>query len=67
MEHGIQHGVRDEFVMAASPATRLLGHSLAVSLGFCGLAAISMIPIGAMKVLIWLGIGHLAEPLHAPP
>lgn len=65
MEHGIQYSVRDEFVMAASPVTRLLGHSLAVALGFCGLAAISMIPIGAMKVLIWLGIGHLAEPLHA--
>lgn len=57
--------VKKEFISAASPVARLLGHSLAVALGFCGLAVISMIPVGIIKVLIWLGIESLIEPLHA--
>lgn len=59
----MQH-LKEEFVTAASPVTRLLGHSLAVALGFCGLAMISLIPIVAIKTLICLGIIQLVEPLH---
>jgi len=59
------HHLKEEFVTAASPVTRLLGHSLAVALGFCGLAIISLVPIGAIKALIWFGIVQLVEPLHA--
>lgn len=59
------HHLKEEFVTSASPVTRLLGHSLAVALGFCGLAGISLIPVGAIKLLIWLGMEQLAGPLHA--
>jgi hypothetical protein len=57
--------LKDEFITAASPVMRLLGHSLATAIGFCGLALISLVPIGVVKALIWLGIGQLVELLHA--
>ncbi len=56
--------LQDEFVTAASPVSRFLGHSLAVAFGFCGLAIISLIPIGVVKLLIWLGMDQLAGTLH---
>lgn len=56
--------ITDEFISAASPVTRLLGHSLAVSLGFFGLALISLIPIGTIRLLILAGMDQLASPLH---
>jgi hypothetical protein len=57
--------LKDKFATAAFPVIRLLGHSLATAIGFCGLALISLIPIGVVKVLIWLGIRQLVELLHA--
>jgi hypothetical protein len=57
--------LKDEFVTAASPMMRLLGHSLATAIGFCGLALISLVPIGVVKMLIWLGIRQLVELLYA--
>lgn len=54
----------NEFVLAASPVARFLGHTLAVALGFLGLALISLIPIGAVRLLIWAGMDQLAGSLH---
>lgn len=56
--------IQQDFVHAASPVTRFLGHSLAVALGFCGLAVISLIPIGVVKLLIRFGVDQLAGTLH---
>lgn len=56
--------IQQDFVHAASPVARFLGHSLAVALGFCGLAVISLIPIGVIKLLIRLGVDQLAGTLH---
>ena len=49
---------------AAAPLARLIGHSLAAAVGFCALAAISLIPIQAVKVLTLLGFSQIARPLH---
>lgn len=54
----------DEFVSAASPVSRFLGHSLSVAFGFFGLALISLIPIGTVRLLICAGMDQLAGPLH---
>lgn len=56
--------VKGEFLSAASPVARLLGHSLAVVIGFAGLALISLLPIAVVRLLIWIGMPQLAEPLH---
>ncbi len=56
--------LKDEFVSAASPVARFLGHSLAVAAGFFGLAMISLIPIGTVRLLIWGGMDQLAGQLH---
>ncbi len=56
--------LKDEFETSVSPVARLLGHSLAAAMGFCGLALISLIPVGVVRVLIWVGMESLAVPLH---
>jgi hypothetical protein len=56
--------LKENFEQASSPVARLLGHSLAVSLGFCGLAVISLIPVLALKLLVLIGMEELAVPLH---
>lgn len=56
--------ISDDFIKSASPISRLMGHSLASAFGFCGLAIISLIPLGIIRVLIYLGLDILAEPLH---
>lgn len=53
----------DHHNIAASVA-KLLGHSLAVAIGFVGLAAISAIPMLALKALMWMGMEHLADSMH---
>ncbi|HJU23600.1 MAG TPA: hypothetical protein VJ891_13915 [Casimicrobiaceae bacterium] len=41
----------------------LLGHSLAAAIGFCALVAISVIPILALRLLVFLGASELSMPL----
>lgn len=48
----------------AGPVARLIGHSLAASLGFAGLALTTLIPIGVVRLLVMNGFGQLAESLH---
>lgn len=55
---------KNEFVVAASPVAKLIGHSLACSLGFVGLVLVSLIPIGALKAVAIIGVEQLAEHLH---
>ena len=45
----------------AAPLARLIGHSLAAAVGFCALAAISLIPIQVVKALIVLGFSQITR------
>lgn len=56
--------VKSELVASAAPVARFLGHSLAVAFGFVGLALISLIPLFALKVLVYCGLSNLASSLH---
>lgn len=47
-----------------SPFARFLGHSLGSALAFVCIALISLIPVGVVRVMIWLGLGELAGALH---
>jgi len=51
-------------LQAAAPLARLIGHSLAAAVGFCALAAISLIPIQVVKLLTLLGFSQIARPLR---
>jgi hypothetical protein len=57
--------INKEFETAASPIAWLIGHSLASAFGFCGLAVVSLIPIGVIRLLIFAGLDQLADPLHS--
>lgn len=57
--------MRYEFEEIVFPLARLLGHSLAAAVGFCGLGAISLIPIFVIKLLIAIAVPELAHPLRA--
>lgn len=57
--------VKSELGAASAPIARLIGHSLASAIGFCELALVSLIPIGAIRLLIFAGLDQLAEPLHS--
>jgi len=48
----------------AAPLVRLVGHSLAAAVGFCALAAISLIPIQVVKMLMLLGFSQITRPLQ---
>lgn len=52
------------FDEVAAPLARLLGHSVAAAVGFCALAAISLIPIEIVRLLALLGFSGLARHLR---
>jgi ABC-type uncharacterized transport system permease subunit len=56
--------INGPFARTLSPMARLLGHSLAAALGFCGLGLIALLPIAAIKFFLWLGFTELATPLR---
>jgi hypothetical protein len=56
---------RREFEQPLAAVARFLGHSVAAALGFAGLAAISLLPIAAVRVLNAFGVDDLALRLHA--
>ena len=56
--------MQSHFIDTAAPISRLLGHSLAVMIGFVGFAAISLVPVGVLKVIVLLGAEHLAHLLE---
>jgi hypothetical protein len=55
--------LREAFIALLVPVAYLIGHSLAVGLGFAGLALVSLIPVGVVKALIAIGLTELAETL----
>jgi hypothetical protein len=56
--------VKIELEDAAAPLARLLGHSVAAAVGFCALAAISIIPLEVLRLLSQIGISELVQPLR---
>lgn len=57
--------VKNEFKSAASPIARLIGHSLAVALGFVVFAVVSALPLLVVRLLISMGMSDLASALHS--
>jgi ABC-type uncharacterized transport system fused permease/ATPase subunit len=53
-----------ELKEAAAPIVRLIGHMLAVALGFVVFAAVSMIPVAMVHVMVAFGFTDLAQLLH---
>jgi hypothetical protein len=51
------------FLQALTPIAWLCGHALATALGFCVLVLISLIPIGVLKLLVFIGITSLVGAL----
>lgn len=54
----------DAMVEELSPFARFLGHSLGSAIAFVCIALISIIPIGVVRAMVWLGLGELAGVLH---
>lgn len=66
MEELNKHGaVKDATVKALTPVAKLLGHTLACSVGFVGLALLSLVPVLTVKALVMMGLEGLAEHLHS--
>lgn len=61
---GYMVDIDERLVVLLSPVARLLGHSLAAALGFCGLGVVALLPIAATRLLLWLGFAELATPLR---
>ena len=57
-------GVRVEIEKSVSPVARLLGHSTAAALGFVGIALVSLLPVGVVRLIQMLGVADLADWLH---
>lgn len=55
----------EAMVEELSPFARFLGHSLGSAIAFVCIALISLIPVGVVRAMIWLGLGELAGALHA--
>ena len=53
-----------EFKEAAAPIVRLIGHVLAVAIGFAVFAAVSMIPVAMVHLMVAFGFTDLAQLLH---
>lgn len=56
--------INEQLEHTLSPISRLLGHSLAAAVGFCGLGFIALLPILTIRLFLWAGFDELAMPLR---
>ena len=55
---------QNHVVQALGPVARLVGHSAGAVFGFAAIAILALIPIGIVKLVVYLGAEQLVQPLH---